>query len=310
MWLQKLTSYLLAHRLQTIFLTFAITFIPVIGIFGILIAAFVTLRRSIIEGGILTIAATLPYILTFYLPSSSQNTIPLVIWAAVGVAVLSNLLTWIFAVMLRRGASLSLILQIAALIGVLVISVIHLIYPNVSDWWGGQLQSYYAHAQAMKDMLKAAPSIPKDTQLETINITKQYATGLMAAAILFNAVIQLIVARWWQVTVSNPGTLRLELHYIRLSQLAGLLFLISLIFSYLGNSVVVDIMPILCILFGAAGLSLIHFLFALMSSSTAWFWLLIFYLAVIFLLPTSMILVSLLALVDVFADLRKRFKKA
>ena len=30
--------------------------------------------------------------------------------------------------------------QIAALVGVLVISVIHLAYPQVADWWGVQLQ--------------------------------------------------------------------------------------------------------------------------------------------------------------------------
>ena len=56
--------------------------------------------------------------------------------------------------------------------------------------------------------------------------------------------------------IYNPGSLRKELHRIRLSQLAGLLFLISMVFSYLGNSVVLDIMPVLYMLFCAAGLSL------------------------------------------------------
>jgi hypothetical protein len=45
-----------------------------------------------------------------------------------------------------------------------------------------------------------------------------------------------------------------------LSTLAGILFLASLVLAYLGNKVVLDVMPIVYGLFAAAGLSLIHYL--------------------------------------------------
>ncbi len=287
------------------------TFIPVIGIIGILYAAFITLVKGVVEGAIFTLASILPYIITFAITGTNESTSPsLVAWAAVGVAILSNVLTWIFAVMLRRKTSWSLILQIAALVGVLVISVIHLIYPGVTDWWGVELQSYYKQAASVTTgVLKSGPSIPTDAQLEAISATKQYATGLMVAAILFNALLQLIVARWWQALIYNPGSLRRELHNIRLSTLAGLLFLVSFVLSYLGNSVVLDIMPVLYILFGAAGLSLIHYFFGLIRSPTKWFWLSVFYIALIIALPTSLFLISILALLDVWFDVRKRVRK-
>jgi uncharacterized protein YybS (DUF2232 family) len=310
MWLQRLTDYLLKNQWQTIGLVFLVTFLPLVGIGGILVAAFITLRRGVVAGAIMTVAATLPYLASFFISGHHEDaTVPLVLWAAVGVAVLSNLMTWVFAVMLRRQMSWSNILQVAALVGVLVISVVHLIYPDVASWWGSQLHAYYLQtSQAINTVLNKAAT-PSDSQLETINITKQFATGVMVAGVLMNAILQLIVARWWEASIYSPGTLRKELHDIRLSRLAGALFMLSLVFSYLGNSVVLDIMPVLYLLFCAAGLSLIHYLFGLMASTTRWFWLSMLYIVLIFSLPVSLVMVSLLALLDIGLDIRKRLKK-
>lgn len=308
--LQRLTNYLLRNRVLAIALTFCSTFVPIFGIVGILYAGLVTLRKGIAEGAILTFAATVPYIISFYVSGQQEAGTQLVIWAAVGVAVLSNVLTWVFASMLWRHATWSQILQVAALIGVLFISVVHLMYPDVETWWGNQLHAYYNQATALTNMIKSEPTGPTDLQVESINITKQYATGLMTAAILFNAILQLIVARWWQAIVFSPGLLRRELHDIRLSKLAGLLFVLSLVLSYLGNSVVLDIMPVLYVLFGAAGLSLVHYMFGMMTSTTRWFWLALTYMTLIFALPSSMLIVALIALFDSWFDMRKRLKKA
>lgn len=307
--LQRITNYLLQHRLIAVLLTFLTTFVPVLGIVGVLYAGLVTLRKGIVEGGIFTLAATLPYVISYYISGVPKPETQLVIWAALGVAVLSNLLTWIFAVMLRRHATWSQLLQVAALVGVLFVSVIHLVYPNVADWWGNQLHTYYTQATSLTGLVKNVPAVPTETQLESINITKQYATGLMTTAILFNAILQLIVARWWQAVAFQPGLLRRELHNIRLSQLAGILFVLSLVLSYLGNSVVLDIMPILYMLFGAAGLSLIHYVFGLVKSPTRWFWLWLMYITLIFALPASLIFVAMLAVFDIWLDIRKRLKK-
>jgi hypothetical protein len=292
---------------------FVASFIPIIGIIGTLAAALVTLVKGIGEGAALMFAATLPYILSFFMVGNHDVALPLAAWAAVGVAVLSNALTWAFAAMMFRKASWSTVLQVAALLGVLVISVIHLAYPDVSDWWGVQLQTYYEQAQAVTKQLKdatagTAVTVPTlgDTQVEAIQVTRHYATGLMTAAILFNAVMQLIVARWWQAMVFQPGSLRRELHGIRLSKLAGGLFILSLVLSYFGNSVISDIMPVLYLLFASAGLSLIHYLFGLMRSPMVWFWLTFMYISIIFALPISLWIVGILGLIDVWMDIRKK----
>src|SRR3990167_446669 len=307
--LLRLTNYLLGHRAIAILLVFCITFVPMIGIIGILYAGLITLRKGIIEGGIFTLAATLPYVASFYLSGGHAEDAPLIILAAIGIAVLSNVLTWIFASMLKRQVSWSNLIQIAALMGVLFVSIAHLINPSIAAWWGAQLQLYYTKAAALTSIAANKALVSPETQLETIAITKQYATGLMTMAILFNAILQLIVARWWQAAMFYPGLLRRELHTIRLSQLASGLFVLGLIFAYLGNSVALDIMPILYMLFGMAGLSLIHYLFGLLTQPTKWFWLWLMYIAFFISLPTSLLLVGIFALADAGFDIRHRVKK-
>ncbi len=311
MWLHRFTNYILRHRWQTVALVFVSTFVPVLGIIGILIAALVTLTKGIVEGAILTLAATLPYIISIFYTHSHPEPIVLVAWAAVGVAVLSNVLTWVFAVMLRRHTSWSAILQIAALLGVLVVSVVHLAYPQIADWWAKELQAYYNQAREMATALKTTVPVPAagEAQAEIISATKEYATGFMAAGILLNAILQLIAARWWQAAVYHRGQLRRELHNIRLSHLAGALFIVSIGLAYFRNSVILDIMPILYLLFTAAGLSLVHYVLGQVNSPTVWFWLVIFYVALIFSMPISLICVAILGLLDVWLDVRKRIKK-
>lgn len=308
--LKRLSHYLLQHRLQAVLLTFGCSFVPVLGVLGILYAAFVTLRKGVAEGAVMTAAATLPYVISFMLASHDPSTLPIVLWTAVGVAVTSNMLTWVFAVLLYRQMTWSGILQVAALVGVLVISVVHLAYPNIADWWAAQLTTYYTQAATMMSgVLTSGVVTPSDSQLESIKVTKYYATGMIVSAVLLNAILQLMVARWWQSVLFAPGVLRKELHNIRLTPLAGVLFGLSLVFSYMGNGVVLDMMPILYMLFAGAGLSVVHYFFALMVSPTRWFWIAVLYVTLLFAMPTSMVFISMVALLDIWLDLRKKLRK-
>ena len=171
--LKRLTHYMLEHRLQAVLLTFGFTFIPVAGVLGILYAALVTLRKGVVEGAVMTVAATLPYVFSFMLASHDPHASPIVLWTAVGVAVMSNVLTWVFAVMLYRQMTWSGIIQIAALVGVLIVSIVHLVYPDITGWWSAQLTSYYTQADSMMSgVLSHNSSGPTEAQLESIKLSK------------------------------------------------------------------------------------------------------------------------------------------
>ncbi len=309
--LKQFTHYLLQHRLLAVLLTFGITFIPVLGMVGILYAALVTLRKGVVEGAVMTIAATLPWIFSFMMASHDPSAPPLLLWTGVIVAVVSNILTWVFAVLLYRQMTWSAILQVAALVGVLAVSIVHLAYPNIADWWSVQLSGLFTQADSMMSgVLNNGVSTPDDSQLEFINIIKHDITGKFVAGILLNAIVQVMVARWWQATLFAPGLLRKELHNIRLSPLAGVLFIVSLVLVYLNNNpAVVDMLPVLYLLFAGAGLSVIHYFFALMVSPMRWFWIAVFYVTLLFAMPISMVFVAMVALLDIWLDLRKKLRK-
>ncbi|HVE44943.1 MAG TPA: hypothetical protein VNC84_07450 [Gammaproteobacteria bacterium] len=316
MWLLKVTNFILLHRKKALAMTFGITFLPVLGALGILIAAFVTLIKGPKEGALFSLAAIAPYLISFAFSGGGEASTPLVLWAALGVAVVSNLLTWVFAVMLYKRASWSMVVQTAALLGVLFVSVVHLINPKVESWWNTELQRYYEAAKEIETVTDKTAAVDNQiAQSEAIKISSHYATGFMSAAVLINALLQLAVARWWQSVAFKPGSFRQEMHNIRLSRLAGLLFGVSLTLaywdnlSYWDNSVVLDMMPILYALFTVAGLSLIHFLFGLKKLSVSWFFLSIVYITLAFLLPGSVIFVSMIALIDIPIDVRARLQK-
>lgn len=310
MWLKRFTHYLLEHRWVTLAVTFVITFVPIVGSFGSLVATLVTIRKSVVEGAVLMLAATIPYGLSLYFTGNHEiNVVPAVAWAALCVTVLINVLAWVFAVMLRRHNSWSTIIQLAALLGVLVVSVVHLVYPEVAAWWMQQLTQ---QAALITSKLKNASGAMLDQQARTdaIKLSSEHMTGVLTAVILFLAMTQLVVARWWQSVVFQAASLRKELHHIRLSHLAGVLFLVSLALAYYGNGnrVVLDIMPILYLLFSTAGLSLIHFVFGLMRSPVAWVWMLLIYTILVFTVPASIFFLAVLGLIDIWLDIRKRLQ--
>lgn len=315
----RFTNYLLEYRAQSlmlmVLLAFASAFDPT-GIFGsmlatagIVIAAFITLVRGTREGIYFTIAATLPYAVVLLMLFKTHTAIPLFFWLVIGVAVLSNVLTTVFAVMLKRQMRFGAIAQVAVLLGVLAISVIHIVYPDVTSWWATQLQTRTAQLAGMVSKQGATAST-SELQLEVINVKKYYATGFIVAAILLEAFMQLILARWWQASVYTPGSLKRELHNVRLTPLAGVLFVVSLLLTYLGNVTILDIMPVIYLLFCAAGLSLIHYYLGLMISPTKWFWLSLLYITLFIAMPISIMLVALIGLTDIWVDTRKRFNRA
>ena len=305
MLLRRITDFLLQNRVQAMAVAFLFAFVPVIGSIGILIAAFITLRKGIVEGALVTLAATIPYMISFGLSPTSAGQMEVL-----GVILLGNLLIWAFSAGLRQFGSWNFILESAALAGVLLVSAVHLINPNIQNWWATELTTQFTKTtDAVSGKLNMDPSaqlMAKEAQLQVVNIVKQYATGFLAVSILLSALLQVVIARWWQAIIFNPGGLQKELYQIRFSYVAGAVYSICLLLVYLQMELALDVFPVLSAIFFFAGLSLIHWRISLTKAN--WLWLLLIYLGIGLLFPVSVILVSILALFDTGLDFRKRFK--
>jgi hypothetical protein len=302
MFLRRFTDFILQSRLQAVLVAFLVAFIPLIGSISVVIAALITLRKGIWEGFWVAIAATIPYLLS-YAVNPAAGDIDFTT-AALAVLIVSNLLTWLFAAFLRKYQHWGFTLEIAALFGVAVVIIVHVIYPDVQGWWQTQLNVYLSKTTAMVSEAKADAEVTA-VQTQMVSAMKRYATGFVVASVLFNALLQLLVARWWQALVFNPGGLRAELHRIRLSYVSGVVFVIGLLLSYLNNAVALDAIPVLFLAFFIAGLSVLHYL--IVPARANWMLLMFLYLAVIWLFPASIVIVSLIGLSDTTVNIRQRF---
>lgn len=216
------------------------------------------------------------------------------------------MLTWFFAIVLRKFNNWSFTLELAALLGVLVVGIIHIIYPDIQHWWSVQLNAYFAKTTEVVGKLKGeAAATNVEHQAQAVAAAKYFATGLITVSIMFNVLLQLLVARWWQAVMFNPGGLRKELLQIRLGHITALVFAIEIILSYAGNDFALDTLPILYGAFFGAGLSLIHSLTELTKYPVLW--LVLFYGVLVWLFPLSIIIIGIIALFDTGFDFRKRF---
>ncbi len=305
MLLRRFTNFILQGRLQAMMAAFLLAFIPFIGASAsILVAALVTLRKGAFEGTLVLIASLAPYVLSYAMsePAASGQ-----LQIAMETLIAINILTWLLALILRRYANWSLVIEVAALVGIMLVWSVHLLFPEIQAWWGTQLTAYFNKTVSALGELASEGSITPDSVTSVVAKVQRYVTGLAVASVMFNALLQLILARWWQAVMFNPGELGKELSQIRLSYVSVLVFMTVSVFGYFGSDLCLDFMPVLIAAFGAAGLSLIHRL--VVSNKAGWFLLSMVYLSIMFIFPLGIVLVSIVGLFDSLLDLRKRLRK-
>jgi uncharacterized protein YybS (DUF2232 family) len=93
---------------------------------------------------------------------------------------------------------------------------------------------------------------------------------------------------------------------IRLSYVSGIVFMLGMILSYTGNALIVDIMPTLYLVFGLAGISLLHYI--VKTRKVSWYWMALLYIG-ISIVPVAILLIAMLGLLDTWADFRQRLQK-
>lgn len=322
--LRSFTDFIFYSRLRVIGVAFAISFIPLIGpTLSIVIAGLVTLRQGAWRGFGVMLAATLPCFLQLPLLPLPDG-----LWV-LGIISTGNLLTWGYACLLRRSSgNWGLILELTALIGIITVVTAHVLKPDLEMWWEKQLTTHISQILPSMESAGAPTTTTSKKQIQNqsvreeplepevislVNTIKPYVTGALAASFLLNVLLQLFIARWWQLLLFDPKRLRLELHQIHLTSMAGLVFLSTLILSYLKIPLAHDLLPVLYLTFCLAGLSLVHYTAGKLKGLT-WLCLIVFYVVLIgtwmaYKLPLVFQLIALAALLDIWFDWRGRLDK-
>jgi hypothetical protein len=168
----------------------------------------------------------------------------------------------------------------------------------------------------MKLLLAAEVSAMRETLNEMLRQLQQqnsalifepsdlFIAGLLAWVIALTAVAALLLARWWQSLLYNPGGFSVEFHALRFDKLSASVLFAALMACYLLGQEYVTWGNLLGLPLLLSGVALVHHSIAFAKLGTRW--LVVFYMGLVFLLgPLSSVLIGL-GFLDSVMDFRSR----
>ncbi|HIQ40881.1 MAG TPA: DUF2232 domain-containing protein [Sulfurivirga caldicuralii] len=254
--------------------------------------ALVTLRVGIKEGAqVLGVAALVQLLLAW---ATTQN-----IWLAVVGVVEFMLPAWVLASVLRTTGSLATMIQLVIwLVGTLVIGF-HLVVDDPIGWWQQLFTTLFAPAMEQADM-----HVPESTWAQVA----QLATSMLAMSMVILWVSMVLFARWWQSLLYAPGRFQQDFHRLslprQLAWLTGIVALAGLLIGPQQHGLISDLFAVLSAGLMFHGLAVIHALVERRQMSTNW---LIATYVLLLLFPQMILLLALIALFDIWMDLRQRY---
>lgn len=250
--------------------------------------ALVVLRKGLGEGVLVLLWAALPLLVLLYRGGMNET----MAWSSLlsllvvlfGARVLAQTGSWSFALKVMLGISLCCGLAVQWLLA----------------------DSLLAVRAALVDMIKQMQDGVAGTDPAQVSAiaTDAFLSGLLAWVMALSAVAALLLARWWQALLYNPGGFREEFHQLRLSKIMAVALFAALLACYVLGSDYVPWGNLLGLPLLLSGVALVHYTVAFAKRGTHW--LVIFYMALVFLLgPLSSVLVGL-GLLDSLLDFRAR----
>lgn len=278
-------SFLMRSRLSAIGFVALGAVMPLLFWLSGAVIALITLRRGLAEGLLIgggAVAVLLP-LYAFAIGSPMAILQPL---ALLWLPVLA------LAQILRQTLSLAFTLQVAGLLAAVGVLGFYGLHGDPAAFWQGTLQ-------AVAEVFSAGTPGP-EWQLAVEQLAPRL-TGLWIANMLGIAVLCLLLGRWWQALLYNPGGFREEFHSLRFARWFAVLALAVImggLFSPPG--VLSDLASVIGAVFLLQALAVMHAI----ASARGWHvgWLIGVYL----ILPLMLRPVALLGLVDTFVDFRAR----
>lgn len=270
--MRGLAKLVMAGRKQAIIAALVLGIIPLINLLSPVVAGLVMLRKGPQEALVVVAWAILP----------------LAGWAMVGDVIPLVLLIGIsgLALLLRESESWEFTLLMAIAVGVAVEMYMRL-QPQLLDVLFQQMEQY----------LQA-----NNVQGVQLGEIRAVMPSVFGAVYMFLSVLLLMLARWMQATLYNPGGFQKEFHLLRIEQKVALLLVVLMAMANFGIVipeawVLYAVMPLLI-----SGVALVHGMVAKRKASSMW--LVVFY--ALLMLPLALQLVVLAAILDSWYDFRSR----
>jgi hypothetical protein len=282
--LKALAEFILRGRLQALIVALIGSFFPLISTSAV---ALVSLCKGPKEGTLLFLWVSLALVLLQQ--SGSEN--PLL----TAVSIVSLGIMVLAAEVHRVMASWQWTLLV-----IVVVAVISA--QGFAILMGSSVTSLVATAQ---DLLNTVKSQGQDAQTSIV-LSESMLLGLVATIIAIGSIMSLMLARWWQAGVQNPGGFQKEFHGFSIdAKIAVILIVILVVGQFFSQSaqIWVDIAALPLII---AGIALVHFAVKLFGQGRQW--LAFLYVGMIMVGKPVTLLLVVLGLTDSLIDLRSRLE--
>ncbi|MBQ0720906.1 MAG: hypothetical protein KBT88_08720 [Gammaproteobacteria bacterium] len=278
--MRSLAEFIMAGRLKAALVALLGNFLPLVSPAAV---GLVVLRRGLTEGCLVLLWAVVPLLILL----NTENMNGAMVWASifsvlvvlVGASALTQTQAWTSALKVMLGVSvvsgLAMKLLLATEVG--------------------------AMREALTEMLR---QLQQQNSALVFEPSDLFVAGLIAWVIALTAVAALLLARWWQSLLYNPGGFGVEFHALRFDRLSASLLFGALMGCYLLGQEYVTWGNLLGLPLLLGGVALVHHTIAFAQLSTRW--LVVFYMGLVFLLgPLSSVLIGL-GFLDSVMDFRSR----
>lgn len=242
--LYKQGGYLLQNTLYASALAAALAFVPFSSWLSGAIVALITLRRGSYDGFKVLIAS-----LTIAIIASSRN---LALPYSVSATVVTFLMVYSAACLLRMAANWTLVVALVLGIALLGVLLVHCILPSyIAEQFQTLLMLFknLDQSQLIVTLLDGQHGISQ-------TLLANYLLGIKALTVVCSALFSLMLARYTQSLLVNPGGFREEILAFRATRPGLFLLVFSAIGVYQNNAVAVSWLPLLVIYLMAAGMCL------------------------------------------------------
>lgn len=278
--MRALAEFVMKGRKQATMAVILLGLIPLLNLLNPVIVGLIMLRKGAREAALILAWAILP----IGGWAIAGNIVPLIMLLGISG------LAWL----LRETESWEFTLLAAILIGIAVEFYLRM-RPEMLDLLFAQVDTYLANNNLQQ--------MQQGVQVEEF---RRFITSLIGSVYMFLAVMLLILSRWMQATLFNPGGFRKEFHSLRIKQKLALVLVGLMLMANFGIAIPSTWMLYLVLPLVFSGIAVIHAVVAMKKLSSMW--LTAFY--VLIMLPIVVEMVVLLALIDSWYDFRSRLQKS
>ena len=230
-------------------------------------------------------------------------------WVVIGSPVLAFsiimllwLPVWLVAMVLYRTVSLALALQVTTGMALFFVLILQFVYPEML------LALTQEFANIVQPVIEQQPTDKaKQDMTAALDAVLPLLPGLLAMGMMMGTVFSLLLGRWWQAALYNPGGLSKEFNELRLGKMPAIASVVLFAAAMLsGEMQVMMLVFVVSALYVLQGLAIIQGVLAIKQANKLWLVALYF---TIFIMPQLVLMpVVVVGLTDAWIDYRQRLK--